>query len=221
MWVFLDDSGDSGHKFEKGSTKFVVISACIFKSPESITQAQELISDARTQRAPDGSVYRVEREFKYSSTRRAHKDAFFEALKPADFVIKTIYVNKQRLYSKKFLEDPNSLKSYLIQALITSPFSPLVNAKLVIDGQDTRAFNMPDRDYFLNKVAQLSPGAVTSVEWADSKENALIQLADMVAGATRKKLEDLCPVATGHFQTFAARAYQRVGGTYWHFTRRT
>lgn len=219
MWIFLDDSGDSGHKFNEGSTRLVTISACVFRTREALDGTRALIDIARTHTSPTGEQFKLTREFKYSKAKDAHKDRFFESIKPAQFSIHSILVNKQKLYSTKLIGDPNSLKSYMIRRLLTSKFTTIQDAKLVIDGEDTRAFGMSDSDYFFNKVNGDKPGTLSAIEWADSKRNDLIQLADMVAGATRKTFEENCPKAHAHRRTFMWRAYPSMGGTHWDFTR--
>jgi len=215
MWVFVDDSGDCGFKFSSGSSTHVVMAACVFREREHVEHALACVENGRTNRAPDGTVYRTSKEFKYSKAKDSHKDAFFEAMRPAQFAVRAIVLDKRHIHSPYLRGNPRDLKSFLIRQMLTHTYRTVRDAKLVIDGQDTRAFGMSDRDYFLRIVNREAPGTLREVEWADSKKNGLVQLADMVAGSIRCQL-DGDEKAAAHFDTYRARTWQ-PRGSMWHF----
>ncbi|WP_062526058.1 DUF3800 domain-containing protein [Demequina rhizosphaerae] len=217
MWIFLDDSGDCGMKLSGGSSSHLVMAACVFDDRDHVEHALELVEEARMNTAPGGERYRVAKEFKYSSTKSSHKDRFFTTMSAAEFRVRAIILDKRLLWSERLLENPSHLKNELIYQLMSSHYDTLEGAKLVIDGQDTRAFDISDRDHFMARVNLRAPGTLIDVEFADSKRNGLVQLADMTAGAIRRYHESGDSKAQTHVETFRHRAYQRNGGTYWHF----
>lgn len=218
MFAFLDDSGDSGFKFNAGSTRFVVMSACIFENKEDVSLAWERVECARNLSSDGIHFNRHDREFKYNKTKKALKTAFFESMKPAKYHVRAIVLDKQQVYSRHLLGHPGDIKSYLIRQLFTHTFGQVKNASLVIDGRDTRAFGMRDREYIMHMVNRECPRTLSTVEFADSKENPMIQLADMTAGAIRAVNERGDAESRHHFETFSDRLHQ-PGGTYWHFRR--
>lgn len=174
------------------------------------------IERSRIHVAPDGTPFTATREYKYSKTKRAHKDSFFDAIRGADFAVRTIFVDKRVIRSEHLRANPRDMKAFLIMQLLTHTYGTVREAKLVIDGQDTRAFGATDRGYFLSRVGFGSPPTITDVEFADSKRSALVQLADMVAGATHAMLEGK-PGAREDFETFGQRVWRANGGSHWQF----
>lgn len=216
MWVFLDDSGDCGVKFDAGSSRYLVLSACVFRTREAVEDAMARIERSRVHVAPDGTTFTSTREYKYSKTKRAHKDSFFHAIRDADFAVRTIFVDKRVIHSPHLRAHPRDMKAFLIMQLLTHTYGTVQNAKLVIDGQDTRAFGATDRGYFLGRVGLGSPPTIADVEFADSKRSPLVQLADMVAGAIHATLEGK-PEARDDFETFGQRVWRANGGSHWQF----
>lgn len=215
MWVFVDDSGDCGFKFDKNSSTHLVIAACVFETREAIEDAIRRVEAARTVTTPDGREFKRNREFKYSSSKEDHKDAFFNGVNQARYMVRAIVLDKRVVYSRRLLDSPNDMKSYLIRQLLTHTLGTVRGAKLVIDGNDTRAFGMADKDYFMRVVNREVPGTLIDVEYADSKAHNLIQLADMTAGSIRRAREGHVP-AIQHRASYARRfAYPK--GSEWPF----
>lgn len=185
------------------------MAACVFRDPGHITDAAELIEGCAVQN-------RMSREFKYSDTKDRIKDCFFGCIAPAQFVIRTIIIDKKLIYSPKLRESPSALKSYAIRQLLTKNYEQIRDAKIFIDGQDTRAFGMEDSAYLTRMVNRESPGTIAQVRHVDSKSSRPIQLADMVAGAINRAVRTHRPSSTKHVETIRARAFQ-PRGTYWFY----
>lgn len=209
MHVYIDDSGDGGFKFGQGSTSHLVMAACVFREPGHISDAVELIEEC-------ASHNRMSREFKYSDTKDRIKDCFFGCISPARFDIRTIIIDKKIIYSEKLRESPSALKSYAIRQLLTRNYGQIRDAKIFIDGQDTRAFGMEDSAYLVRMVNRESPGTIAQVRHVDSKTSRPIQLADMVAGAINRAVRTHRPSSTKHIETIRSRAFQ-PRGTYWFY----
>lgn len=215
VWVFIDDSGDPGFKFEKGSTTHLVMAACVFRERAHIERTMELIEGSRFQFRPNGESVSSCREYKYSKTATGYKARFFEAIQPGTFDVRAIVLDKRVLRSEHLRANPKNLKSYLIRQMLTHHYGQIRGADLIIDGQDTRAFGASDHDYFMRMINREAPGTLTRVQFVDSQKSALIQLADMVAGSLRKSLEG-CAESRGYFESYRERTHQPHGSV-WHF----
>lgn len=215
VWVFIDDSGDAGFKFGQGSTNYLVLAAVVFREREDLEHAISLIEGSRFRYRPTGQAVADTREYKFSKTSDERKRRFFKAIEPAKFHVRAIVIDKRKIYSGRLRENPSALKSYMIHQMLTHHFGQIQNADLIIDGQDTRAFEVGDREYFMRVVNQKSPGTLKRVQFVDSQESAPIQLADMVAGAIRKSLEG-CKKSRAHWDTFRPRGHQ-PRGSIWYF----
>lgn len=209
MHIFIDDSGDGGFKFESGSSSHLVMAACVFRDPKQI----QFLSQKMAQCA---GMHRLSTEFKYAKTKEKVKDCFFDCTADVQYSIRTIFINKRIIYSDMFRDNPNALKSFAIRQLLTHGFGTIRQAKVIIDGQDTKAFGIPDQSYLMKMANKAHPGTLSQVSWADSKQNVGIQLADMVAGAINRGIRTHKPSDTKHLRRIFYRTYQ-PDGTYWAF----
>lgn len=168
-------------KFGRGSSRHLVIAACLFDAAEAMEQATAAI------RALQRNWGRSERwEFKYSKTSDAMKAEFFHAVSPIDFRVRAIVIDKPKLYSVHLRNAPVHLHNYAITQLLSHADGTISDAKLVIDGQDVVAFGARSATYFQRAINTAQPGTLRKVAFEDSARNPLIQLADMVAGAIHR-----------------------------------
>ncbi|MBS5918237.1 MAG: DUF3800 domain-containing protein [Varibaculum cambriense] len=215
-YVFIDDSGDAGMKLEQGSSKYIVMAACVFYSRKSIVEFLSVIDTLRNRHISHGKVIRYSREFKYSKTKLALKDEYFNAIKNCNFYVRVIFIDKNDLYSPHLRSNPEDLKMYMIKQVLTQTRGKITRAKVIIDGKDKRAFGFSGGAEYLRKtVNSKNHHPIQSAEFADSKDNELIQLADMIAGAVHGLLRGN-PDSENHVRTFRGRTYQPYG-TWWHF----
>lgn len=210
MYIFIDDSGDGGFKIEKGSSRFIVMAACIFEDDEALTALDDAITRART------AIGRQDREFKYNKSSERHKEIYFNEIKDINFHIRVIYAEKAYIYSTTLRQSPEALKSYLIKMLLTHHYGNLHDAEVFIDGQDKRAFGIPGDKY----IQYSDPDAIKSVQFIDSKLSNGVQLADMVAGAVHRCLKNSDRVnACNNWSSLRRKACQPKG-TFWDFCSR-
>jgi hypothetical protein len=211
MHVFLDDSGDAGMKFESGSTRFLIMSACVFDEPSEIERAAKAINECRE------SLGRSARwEFKHAKTSDDVKDEFFRVIRPLKFRIRAIVIDKQQLYSTQLKTAPKYLQNFAIKELLTHTLGTVKNAKLVIDGRDTKAFRLTNATYFRNEINRVAPDTIRAVTGEDSHRNALIQLADMTAGAIHRSRRGDRECNPEHMASLKPR-FKYPGGSLWLF----
>lgn len=217
MYVFIDDSGDPGFQFNGGSTRHVVLAACIFYTRDAMGSTIRKIDSARLLNISDFNEHRFLREFKYHKTKERLKNQFFNAVKDADFQIRVIIVDKSVIWSERWKKSPETMKNELIYQLLSHNFGQIKDATVIIDGKDRKAFNLTDKlsNELKRSVNNFTPGTISEIKFADSKCSTLIQLADMVAGAVRKS-ETGDVEALGHLSKIRSKTYQ-PRGTFWRF----
>ncbi|WP_181133865.1 DUF3800 domain-containing protein [Rathayibacter sp. AY1D9] len=207
--MYIDDSGDAGFKFGSGSTSHLVMAAVVFRSVEDIQAAAEMIAGCRT-------MNRRTREFKYAKTRELNRACFFACCRPATYSVRAIVIDKANIYRPHLRENPSSLKSYAIMQLLTHTFGTVRDAKVFVDGEDTKAFGVEDKRYFRDAVNRREPGTIREVSFTDSKQNSMIQLADMTAGAINHAFRKNKPADATSLDSFRNRTWQ-PRGSIWHF----
>jgi hypothetical protein len=215
MYIYLDDSGDAGLKFDKGSSRYIVMAACVFETKEQVKTAWRQIESCRCVGFDGVKFTKYSREFKYNRTNSSLKKTFFECMDLVEYGVHVIILDKTQLYSEYLKENPNNLKAYLIRMLLTHSKGYLRDAVLVVDGKDNRSFGGSDQDYFMHMVNGECPGTLRSVEFVDSKKSPLVQLADMTAGAIHAMFEKGSPSSYAHVDIFRHKTWGEKG--HWWF----
>lgn len=183
MLVFIDDSGDPGFKFDKGSTRFFVISLVIFDDPLQAEKVAVAIKDLRRSlKFPD------EMEFKFHKSKRMVRERFLRTINPFQFRIRNLVIDKTKIKSDKLKYDKNSFYSYAIKTVLRYSYS-IVNARIKIDGSGDRVFRRSFLGYLRQQLNSKQRKVVENCKLVDSNENVLIQMADMVSGSVRRSYD--------------------------------
>lgn len=209
MHIFIDDSGDGGFKFESGSSSHLVMAACVFRDPVEIQKLSARMAGCAQKNG-------LRNEFKYTKTKERAKDCFFACTQDVRYNIRAISIDKSLIYSGKLRSSPSALKSYAIRQLLSKGFGTIKDAKVVIDGQDTKAFGIPDEAYLMDMANRSHPGTLRKVSYEDSRRNVGIQLADMVAGAIHRGVRTHKPADPKHLRIIKHRTWYPLG-TLWEF----
>ncbi|OQW68847.1 MAG: hypothetical protein BVN34_08465 [Proteobacteria bacterium ST_bin12] len=169
----MDESGDPGFKLTRGSTSHFVVAMVIFDKNEDAEQTSEVIKKGLTD-------LKIKPEFKFSKSRDGIRDEFFNRIKSCKFRVRALVVDKKKIYSPNLRENDEKFYNYFVKQLINFEEIKLNNATIKIDGSGDREFKKELHRYLRS---QIKPSLTFKVKFVDSQKDALIQLADMVAGA--------------------------------------
>lgn len=184
MLVFIDDSGDAGFKFEKGSSTFFIISCIIFKDELEAEKAAVAIKELRRKlKFPDDV------EFKFSKSSRITRQKFLQTINKFNFKIRSVVVNKTIIRSRELRGNKNSFYSYVIKLLLQYSDGSILNAKVRIDGSGDRIFRRSFLTYLRKQLNSSQRKIMKDCQLLDSKNNVLIQMVDMIAGSIRRSYE--------------------------------
>lgn len=178
MLVFIDESGDTGRKIEKGSSKYFVIVLVTFEDNDEAIACDQRITLLRKElRLPESY------EFKFSKLRREQREAFLKAVIPYSFFYFGVVINKdpKKLYGEGF-NVKESFYKYACSLVFENAKPYLKDATVVIDGSGSREFKKQFQAYLKKKVGSL----IKKVKIQSSHSNNLIQLTDMVAGSVHR-----------------------------------
>lgn len=206
MLVYIDDSGDAGFKFDSGSSSHLVMAAVVFKDLSQMSVLKDAFEHCRSETGH-------KTEFKFAKTKDRTKDSFFESISDVEFKARVLVIRKELIWARKYRQNASMLKNLAIHQLLDHGFGTIHDAKVFIDGQDTKAFGIPDSHYVMNSV---TPGTIREVKFADSKSTIGVQLADMVAGAVNARVRTHKKQVSKHFDVLWPRMIQPEG-TLWHF----
>jgi hypothetical protein len=180
MLVFIDESGDSGFKLDKGSTPVFAVALAAFASHDEASRCDGIIRAALDD-------LKVKPEFKFSKARDGIRDAFFEAVLRCDFRVRALVVQKDLIHSGRLRTRKEEFYRFFVKTMLKFDNGLLQNARIVIDGSGERIFR---RDLRKHLVRHSAPGAIRDVRLKASHGDPLVQLADMCVGAVARSYRD-------------------------------
>lgn len=177
MLVFIDESGDAGFQINKGSSPIFVIALVIFAEN---TDAERTASALKTLK--QGLHFPDSMEFKYSKSRLVVKQKFFACCTHLPFTIRAIVVQKNIITSHHLQNHTEHFYNYFIGQVLKHANGTIRNAKLKVDKRGEKRVRDELRTYLSRELDNKHTKIFDEVKGVDSKEDILVQLADMVAG---------------------------------------
>ncbi len=179
MLVFIDESGDTGLRIDKGSSRFFVIALVSFEEND-----EALGCDKRIELLKQELKFSKNTEFKFSSLRKDQRITFLKAVLPYSFFYFGIVINKdpKKLFGEGF-KVKESFYKYTCSLVFENARTHMKSATVVIDGSGSRAFKQQFKSYLKMKAGE---DMIKDVKIQTSHSNNLIQLADMVAGSINR-----------------------------------
>ncbi len=177
MLVFIDESGDAGFKVGKGSTRNFVVACVIF---EDRLDAEETSLEIKKLRRDMGKTERY--EFKFSRSDHETRKRFLERIRRCKFKYRAVVMDKGRIYGKGLRSSKESFHRYTMKMLLKYSLGNIQNATLYVDGSGDRQFKRDTNKYLTREVNE-EEQRIKDIKFRNSRNNQLLQLADMVAGA--------------------------------------
>lgn len=185
MIVFVDESGDLGNKPEKGSSRFFTIALVMFDTPRLAQACQEAIERLHVSLGmPD------QYEFKFHDDSHNRRLALLSVVQRHDFHCYTFTLNKTspRLTSPGLRQRSAGYK-WVCKTAFANAAPDLKLATVVIDGSGDRRFRQEMSGYLRRHINESNERQIAKVKIGRSHSDALLQLADYVAGVTNRWYE--------------------------------
>lgn len=188
MLVFIDDSGDPGFKFDKGSSTHFVIACIVF---DDNLDAEETALKIKRLRRSLG--WRDDHEFKFNKASKDIRLAFLNEIKGCKFRIRAIIADKSIIRSVELRRNKNKFYNYMIKEVLSKSAGKIIDGRIRLDGHEDRSYKKAATTYFRQQ-ANPDGSIIKDMKFVNSKNDNLIQLADMVAGSllrtTQKRKTD-------------------------------
>lgn len=181
MLVFLDDSGDPGFKFDKGSTSHFIIAMVIFDDELEAEKTAIAIKELKRQLGFKESV-----EFRFFKNSQDVRVKFLNAVSKFNFRIRALVVDKSIIRSNELKTDKNSFYAYFIKEVLKKNNNTIINAKIKMDGNGDRIFRKNFFTYLRRELNAKDKKIMKHCKMIDSQTNVLVQMADMVAGSINR-----------------------------------
>lgn len=183
MLVFIDESGDSGLKIEKGSSRYFTVGLVVFEDKdEALACDQRIMLLKRELNLPENFEF----HFKRNSDRV--RRAFLQAVSPYNFFYYGIVINKNpaRLWGDGF-RNKESFYKYACSLVFENAKEKLDKATVVIDESGSLDFKRQLAKYLRRKT---NTGTIRKVKMQRSGGNNLLQLSDYIAGVINRSVQN-------------------------------
>ena len=176
--VFIDDSGDPGFKFDKGSSSHFVIAMVIF---DDFLEVEKTALAIKTLKRELG--FSDFSEFKFFKSQRRVRINFLETIIQFKFIIRLMVVNKGEIYSHQLKNSKNSFYSFFIKEVLKHNDGDIVNGRIRIDGSGDKIFKKNFVTYLRKELNLGNVKVFKNFKMVDSQSDVMIQMADMIAGS--------------------------------------
>lgn len=184
MFVYVDESGDSGVKGKKDSSEFFIVTAIIFQNREDAEECSNIIDQLRKE-----LNWNANHEFKFNKLSAQYRRRFLRAVAESKFTYCTVVIDKKLLSGPGF-QYKNSFYKYPIRMLFQNSKEYLDEAIVTIDKTGEREFRKEIESYLKRHTNTSSDSVcIKKVRMQDSHRDNLLQLADMVCGAVGRSLK--------------------------------
>jgi hypothetical protein len=200
LLVLIDESGDPGFKLVSGSTSHFVVAMVIFDEHAEAERTSRAIDNLRER-------LRLRTEFKFSKSHDRVRDEFFTTVCGCSFVSRALVVDKALVYSASLRDRKELFYNFFVRMLLRHDGGVLKGARIKIDGSGDRRFKHELNAYLRR---QLEQGQVSSIKFAESHRDNLIQLADMVAGAVLRSYRQADRKESARWRTTLERSGRLV-----------
>lgn len=183
MLVFIDESGDSGLKINKGSSRYFTVSLIVFEDNDEATACDQRIDLLRSELGWESNS-----EFHFKNNSDRVRETFINAVMPYNFFFYGIVINKdpKKLYGDGF-KDKKSFYKYACSLVFENARDKLDNSIIVIDRSGNADFRNQLAKYLRTKVNS-ERKIIKKLKMQDSGKNNLLQLADYVAGSINRSI---------------------------------
>lgn len=184
MYLYLDESGNTGFKFQQGSSRYFVVALVLVRDPGALADVLE------EQRLAMGKLPGEELKF-----ARLHHDGrirVLHALAASGLDARVLAVDKHRLAAPDTRSSGGFYK-YLIGAALAINFQGIERAHLVVDesfkGKTKQADLATYIKQALNIAGTQNVKRIRDITYRQSHREPCLQIADLVAGAVARAYE--------------------------------
>lgn len=179
MLVFIDESWDSGFKFDRWSSEFFTVSLVVFNDYDEANACDKAINELREK------LKKWEYEFHFADNSDKVKDQFLETVLPYNFYYYWFVLNKKAIYGQWF-KNKASFYKVITGYLFENAKDKLENAKIIIDKSWNNDFRNSLAKYLKKKMNDDNMKRIKEVKMQESHKNNLLQLADYVASGINR-----------------------------------
>ena len=175
MFVYLDESGDTGFKFRQGSSRYFVVALLLVDDPIPLLAA---IVDLRERLG-----FAPANEFKFSNSREPVRQAFLRLMVHQECAIRALVIDKT-LIPHAQARTREAFYSFVVRLVLSRDRGTIRNAMVILDESVKSKKSQQRLTTHLRQALNGDPAApkIRGVRYHDSRSDSLIQAVDMVSG---------------------------------------
>lgn len=175
MFVYLDESGDTGFKFPN-SSRYFVVTLLLVDDPVPFHNAIDELRGALG--------FAQDNEFKFYRSSDEVRWAFFRMMRRQSFVARVIVIDKH-LMTAPAMRKRDTFYSIIVRLVLTYDNGMIQNAMLILDESVKSKKSKQQFTSFLRKSLNADPTTpkMREIRYHRSSADNLIQAADMLSGA--------------------------------------
>lgn len=183
MLVFVDESGDSGLKIDRGSSRFFTIGLVVFEDHDEAIACDHRITLLKRELS-----WVEDSEFHFRRNSDRVREAFLRAVAPYNFSYYGFVINKDpRVLFGEGFNNKSSFYKFACGLVFENAKDRLNSATVVIDESGNLEFKKQLASYLRRRLNNASY-RVGKVKMQRSESNNLLQLADYIASIVNRSV---------------------------------
>lgn len=183
MHIYIDESGDTGFKFARGSLRYFVVTLLLIDDPDAVSAAVDRVR-AQLEWPPT-------REFKFSKTDYAERRTFLQAMRSQSLRARVLVVDKARLESPS-LRKKETFYDFIVKLAVQYHCTDMIDATLTIDESFQGKSKQVSFTTLMRKELNVGRGSkrrIGQVRYRPSHTDNLLQCVDMITGAIARSYQ--------------------------------
>lgn len=187
MKIAIDESGDSGRKFWKGSSKWFILTAVIVPDNDFCGPTCQAIDEYRQSKSGG-------RELHFAHNSHEQHIDFLSYMHEYDFIFASVAIDKRRLLRRRpqLFRRKMIFLQFAFDKLFRELQPWLDNPVVLMDSNGPKHFNKALSKHLIKLFGSKHKGDIHSlaqVRAVDSRNEPLVQLADYIAGAVHHHVD--------------------------------
>lgn len=185
MLVFVDESGDTGLKLDRGSSRLFTVVLVAFNEDD-----EAIACDRRIELLKKEIGWSPDSEFHFKRNSDKVRETFLRAVSPYNFFYYGIVIDKdpEKLYGEGF-KNKASFYKYVCGLVFENAKGRLTEATVIVDESSSEDFQQQLRSSIKRKLNQPQMRAVVKkLKMQRSESNNLLQLADYIASIVNRSV---------------------------------
>ena len=176
MFVYLDETGDTGFRFDRGSSRYFVITLLLIDDPIPLQVAVDELRQSLG--------FAAGNEFKFYKSSEATRWAFLRMPRRQTFTARVLVIDKHQM-TRPYMQKRDTFYNFLVQMVMRHDNGTIREAMLILDESVQSRKSKQLLTTYLRQALNANPDRrkIREVRYHRSTADNIIQATDMLSGA--------------------------------------